>query len=305
MRLNRLVITDLADVPVFDHENDEDGVCWEYENGKPMIIAKAVGDSGWIWISSMASFRFPLRAGSREVECVAVPHRGVKERSIIDGYYRMVVPMILQVYGLESMHGTAVTPPVTADEAGGRRAYTLHAFSTMGKTTLTQALAERGFEVLADDALILDADGVGLNPPRPALQPIPFAMRMREPSAELFGMPVRDKVADPGDLGEGDLLTPLPLAGCVLIERVDDGPVALTRLAPNEAFKRLLDHCYTFDPFRKERTGQMMKAYLKLAREVPVVVFRYPSGLDKLAAVADALAGHLESGLAVAVGSIP
>lgn len=305
MRLNRLVITDLADVPVFDAENDDEGVCWEYPNGKPMIIAKEVGDAGWIWISSMASFRFPLKADSREVECVAVPHPGAKERSIIDGYYRMVLPMILQSYGLESMHGTAVAPPAGADGVGGPCAYTLHAFSTMGKTTLTQALAERGFAVLADDALILDPEGDGLKPARPALQPIPFAMRMREPTAELFGMPVRDKVPDPGDLGARDLLTPLPLAGCVLIERFDDGPVVLTRMAQHEAFKRLLDHCYTFDPFRKERTGQMMKAYLKLAREVPVVTFRYPSGLDRLAEVADRLADHLAMGFGTASGSIP
>lgn len=298
MRLNRLQIVELPDVPVLDPD-DEGGVCWERENGKPMIVAKAIDEWCWVWISSMATFRFPLSSPGLDVECVAVPHPRAKTASIVDGYYRMVMPMILQVYGLESMHGTAVTPPAAAvgAEAG---AYTFHAYSTGGKTTLTRALVERGFEIHADDALIIDPYGAGLASSRPALQPIPFALRLREPSAELFGLPVRQKIADPGALEQDDLPAPLPLAGMVLIERVEGEDVSgteLTLLAPNAAFKRLLDHCYTFDPFRKERTARMMKAYLKLAREVPVVRFRYPTGLEKLPEVVAALAARLTAGL--------
>ncbi len=318
MRLRRLIIADLPDAPPLDPD-EEGAVRWDYENGKAMILAQVVGEWCWLWIHNMATFRFPLQLPPDGIECVAAPHPNVAERSIVDGYYRMVVPMLLQVYGLESMHGTAVVPTAAAAAIAGAstaaagaagssssaRAYTLHAYSTTGKSTLTLALAQRGYQVVADDALILDPEGAGLVPARPALQPIPFAMRLREPSAELFGRPVREKIADPGDLGEDDLSAPLPLAGFVLIERVEDGPVVFTRLAPQEGFKRLLDHCYTFDPFRKERTGRMMKAYLKLAREVPVVAFRYPSGLDKLPAVADELARHLETGFGEAAGNIP
>lgn len=295
LRLKRLTIAEIPDHPSLDPD-EEGAIRWDFENGAPMIVAKIEGDWCWLWVHRMATFRFALTPPSAGVECVASPHPGVAERSIVDGYYRIVLPMLLQVYGLESMHGTAVVPQ------GGATAYTLHAFSTMGKSTLTLALAQRGYQIVADDALILDPDGAGLEPGKPALRPIPFVMRMREPSAELFGLPVRDKIADPGDLSEEDLPAPLPLAGCVLIERVEGATgVTIARLAPNDAFKRLLDHCYTFDPFRKERTGQMMKAYLKLAREVPVVTFRYPSGLDKLAAVADELAGHLATGFDAAV----
>lgn len=299
MRLKRLQIAELPDVPVLDPD-DEGGVCWEYPNGKPMVVAKAIGEWCWVWVSSMATFRFPLVSPDLDVSCVAVPHPRAKTTTIVDGYYRMVMPMILQVYGLESMHGTAVTPPPAA-AAGDAGAYTFHAFSTGGKTTLTRALVERGFTIHADDALIIDAFGARLATPRPALQPIPFALRLREPSAELFGLPVRQKIEDPGELDEDDLPAALPLAGMVLIERVegdDVGGTELTLLSPNAAFKRLLDHCYTFDPFRKERTARMMKAYLKLAREVPVVHFRYPSGLDRLPEVASALAARLVAGLA-------
>ncbi len=293
MRLKRLRIVDLPAAELPDLHPDSDGaITWDFENGEPMFIARTVGDWGWIWIYHMATYRFPLKAPPEGVDCVAVPHPGVEAATIIDGYYRMVLPVVLQLYGLESMHGTAVVPP------GGGGVYTLHAYSKTGKSTLTLALEQRGLRVVADDALILDPEGVGLSPARPALRPIPFTMRLRSASAKLFGLPVRDKIPDPGELGEDDLSPPLPLAGFVLIERVDDGATNLARLAPHVGFKRLLNHCYTFDAFKMERTGAMMKSYLRFAREVPVAVFRYPSGLEKLPAVADELASHLTTGFA-------
>ncbi len=266
-------------MPALDPE-DPTVIRWDFDDGRPMILARSAGEVCFVWVHKLATYSFPLHRPAAGIECVAAPLSGIERSAVIDGYYRVVLPMVLQSYGLESMHGTALT------RDGQLQVFTLHARAKTGKTTLTLALAANGHRIVGDDALIVDAGGGA----QPCLRPIPFVPRLRESTAELFALPVRQGLDDPGDIDE---VGALPLAGCVIIEREGDGPATFTRLAPNDAFKRLFEHCYAFDPFRKERTSVMLKAYMQLARAVPVAVFRYPSGLGRLQGVAENLAGHL------------
>lgn len=287
MRLGRLVIAASPASSVVDP--DAPGVVrWDFADGRAMILAQTVGEECRIWVHRLATYSFPLQRPAGAFECVAAPLPEVESGAVIDGYYRVVLPMLLQAYGFESMHGTAVL----AAESWRADAFTLHARPEVGKSTLAAALARLGYRTVADDALIIEVGEP--ETVRPALRPIPFELRLRDAAAQALGEPAHMRVPDPGVVDE---IGTLPLAGCVLIERKGEGdPVSFSRLAQVDAFKRLLEHCYAFDPFRKERTAAMTRAYMRLARDVPVAVFSYPSGLERLPEVAQALAGHLSGG---------
>src|SRR5690606_34617121 len=150
-------------------------------------------------------------------------------------YYRTVVPLALQVYGLEAVHGTAVRTPAGAVALCGP--------SHAGKTTLAHVLAQRGHRLLADDGLVIDASS---SPGPVAVQPIPFSMLLRDSAAEHFGV----DVSAPADrAGDWDCLTTVPavpLAAVMMLDRVDDGAIAIRRLSKTEAYASLLGRSYVF-----------------------------------------------------------
>jgi hypothetical protein len=258
-------------------------VVWRGKDNKPDVIAKRI--DGWCWfrVVDLASYRFPAESPDLHVTCMAEPEEGAGHEAVTDGYYRYVVPLALQVYGLEAMHGTAVETPAGAVALCGR--------SHAGKTTLTYALFRSGYRVLADDGLVVDPTGADGSP---AVQPIPFALMIREGSAEHFGTAVRERVHV---AGEGPVLTvpPVPLAAVVLVNRVEGATVALEPLAKAEAYTSLLGRSYVFsfdDPVRKRA---LVSAYARFANTVPVYRLTYPDGLDAIDTAVSAIEGLVES----------
>src|SRR5690606_10400763 len=105
---------------------DPDAVVWGGRTGAPSVIAKRIGSWCWFRVEGIATYRFPVQSTDQSVECVAFPGQVEAHSDVIDAYYRTVVPLALQVYGLESMHGSAVE-----DQAG---AIALCAPSQTGKS---------------------------------------------------------------------------------------------------------------------------------------------------------------------------
>src|SRR5690606_39442961 len=102
---------------------------WGRDEDKPEIIANRVGEWCWFRRDGLAPYRCPPASPDLTVTCVAEPFEGRAASTVVDAYYRSVVPLALQVYGLESMHGTAVET-----RAG---AVALCGHSHAGTTTLT------------------------------------------------------------------------------------------------------------------------------------------------------------------------
>lgn len=282
--------------------DDPDATVWPGPEG-PLAVAQRVGEWCHVALAGLASYSFPVVSEDRSVRCVARPQAGVEAGLVVDAYYRTVVPLALQVYGLESMHGAAV-------DRGGR-ALVLCGASGTGKSTLARALAARGAAVLADDGLVVEV--IGGPEPAALLHPLPFALMLREPSAAHFGERARARApvgadeagagaassgpasagadgAGPRGAGPAETAPPVPLAAVVLLERVAAGGPRLSRLEPAEAFTGLLAHAYSFSLAGKGRNRRMVAAYLDLAKAVPVHRLRYPSGLERLEEVARLLA---------------
>jgi len=283
MELHKLTIANL-DQPELSAD-DPDATVWVGGETKPDIIAKRVGEWCWFRIDELATYRFPPSSPDLSVACVAEPFEDRSAGTVIDAYYRSVVPLALQVYGLEAMHGTAIDT--------GAGAIALCGHSHAGKTTLTYALSRRGYPVLADDGLVIDVASSGA---RVALQPIPFALMIREYSAEHFGTQVRAKVTVSEDAAPTVTVAPVPLAAVVRLSREKDAELGVARLSPAEAFRVLLDHCYVFSLDDVGRKGRMMAAYLRFANTVPVFTLTYPDGLehlDEAVAAIERLVGEL------------
>jgi len=273
--------------------DDPTAVVWLGRDGRVDVIAKRTGDWCWFRIADLATYRFPAESPDLTVSCVAQADAGKPLAAVVDGYYRTVVPLALQVYGLEAMHGTAV------ETAAG--AVALCGSSHAGKTTLTYALSRRGHRLLADDGLVIDAsaaDGV-------FLQPIPFALMIREPTAAYFGTPVREHVRVAEDLAPSVAVAPVPLAAVVLLNRVKSGEQHLQALEKPEAYISLLAHCYTFSLDDVGRKARMLRAYARFADTVPVYRLTYPDGLDRLDSAAAAVEEVVLPGSAQAVSTKP
>ena len=104
MKLHKLTFANL-DQPRLSAD-DPDATVWIGGETKPDIIAKRVGDWCWFRIDELATYQFPPTSPDLSVTCVADPYDERSHRTVVDAYYRSVVPLALQVYGLEAMHGT-------------------------------------------------------------------------------------------------------------------------------------------------------------------------------------------------------
>ena len=258
--------------------DDPDAMVWTDGAVVPPAIAKRVGEWCWFRMEGVATYRFPAESPELAVACVAQPSEGSSRRTVVDGYYRIVVPLALQVYGLEALHGTAVQTPAGAVALCGP--------SRTGKTTLAYVLAESGNRLVADDGLVIDAT-TSSGPV--TLRPIPFSVLLSDAVAERFGFGEIEPDDRAGDWESPTPAPAVPLAAVVMLDRVDDGEIAIRRLAKTEAYTALLGRSYSFSLTDLGRKKRMLSAYARLAGSVPVYYLTYPGGWGRLAATAAAI----------------
>lgn len=257
--------------------SEEDSLNFEDVERK-RIVARACRDGAWcwLWLENIGSFRFPRDPTEGRLECEVVLEEGACRAKAVDEYYRSVVPLALQVYGFEALHGTAVR--------GRAGAVVLLAPSKTGKTTLACEVVARGYELAADDAVVIDVSR-GSGTGSVALRPLPFVPRLRGDSAARYGVPVRDKTVVSGTISIG---APVPVAAFVMLDRGPHNDTAsLRRLGPSEALKALLSRCYFHHTDDSERQREMVAAYLNAARATPVYRLSYADGYERLGAATD------------------
>lgn len=259
-------------------------VPWAGRDGRPIAYSLVKDGYCWFRLQGLASYRFPLSSPDGVLRGEAVPEEGSDWAEVVDHYYRSLSVLAMEAYGYESVHGCAVLTPAGA--------LVLTAPSGFGKTTLALALSRRGYELVADDAVVIEP-APPTDPGSPALRPLPFVPRARDETATRFGLPVRARLPEPD--GPVALGAPVPLAAFVLLERVTDPtePVEtrLERQAAGEAFKGLMARAYFHAPHEAARDRRAVSSYLRLASRVPVYKLTYPDGFDRLAEPVDALEG--------------
>ncbi len=264
-----------GELPSFD-DGPPRVALWRDARGRLVARTTTAGGYHWMEIEGVGTYRFPADAPRDLRPAVAVsPAAGASSRTLEDFYLRTVLPVALQAYGLEALHGSAVEVP-------GVGVVALCGRPESGKSTLAFALARRGHAHVADDAVVID--------PGPELVlPLPTAARLREQSAEHFGAPGKRRVRVKLEGWSEAMARPLRL-GAVLFLARGRPRVALRRLGAREAFDAMLAEAYAFTMSDLGRKRAMLRAYLRLASALPVFELSFPDGLEHLDDACDAIA---------------
>jgi len=246
---------------------------WNDGANGPVAFGATRDEWHWLRLVGAGTFRFPVTSPASTISADVIPEPGVRRELVVDTYYRSIVPLALQAYGFEALHGSAVAV------SGGVVA--LCADRETGKSTIAYALQRRGHDVVADDSVVLTvphaAEGACVT-----VHPLPFALRLRGPTADHFD--VQERRAATVDkttfrpLGES-----LNLSAIVLLAKSDTGTaVQLARLGANEAFSAVLAQAHAFTLDHGDRKRAMMRSFLRLVDRVPVYRLTYPTGLEYL-----------------------
>jgi hypothetical protein len=209
---------------------------------------------------------------------VGTPLPGVDPDTVQEAYTAIVLPLALHALGREVVHASAVVAPpgdVIAFAA------TTHG----GKSTTAYALARRGHRLWADDAVLFYSDREGIRS-----TPLPFSLRIRQPSAAFFAVEAHsdDEWRKLYELSS----EPRPLRAICLLDRADPAEresVTIGRRDPAEAFPALLSHSYYFSLRDPARYREMTSNYLALAECVLVYDVRFRPGLDHIDELLDAI----------------
>jgi hypothetical protein len=258
-------------VPEPDPDHPDTQV-WYTAEWEPHAWFYPVGADYWVRLNGIGTFQVAPNGA-----VLAIPEPDVPFSLVVDAYRRTVLPQALQFFGREILHASAV---VANGSVVGFSAY-----SKTGKSTLAFALAQRGYEPWADDALAFETGPEGAR-----TLTLPFAVRLRPESREHFGidpLPPDDRPEN-GSVTVG--ATSLPLAAiCILRRSNAENPSApgVEPLPAGDVVSNLLPHAYwasMADGARKER---MVRAYLALAGMIDVYRVTVPESLDDLPRLLD------------------
>ena len=254
-----------------------------WRNRRGGVVASGFRHGGQYWMHwpYLATFGFSLD----DSFITAFPEVAAPVDLIWDTYRRSVLPMALQAMGLEALHASAVLA------SSGVIAFC--AASETGKSTVAFGLHRRGFSQWSDDGVVFQTDRTSMT-----TLPLPFEVRLRSGSEEIFGndVPLATRFRDNGP-GDQMHSVPAALTAICVLTRVErtlfDGPARIERVLPAEAFRAVLAHAHTFDPFNGPRREQMLRTYLDLVARVPIFEARFAPAREQVEALLDTLVGGL------------
>jgi hypothetical protein len=250
---------------------------WQDVDGTIMAYSASQDGTHWLHFPDFAHYCF--HQDSQQVQVIVQEDTPVE--LVWDNYYRSVLPLALQVHGMEVLHASAVELK--------RGILAFCGTSESGKSTLAYGFAKRGYSICSDDGVPLE-----ISEQQVFSLPLPFRVRLRPASYTYFSPnPNEDALAFDPTSFESPLAPRRPvLALCVLARTppaADQPAVELLRLSATEAFRAVLPHAYCFNPDDKGRKRQMIEHYFQIASQVPVYSLRYQTGLEHLARIFDRL----------------
>jgi hypothetical protein len=208
---------------------------WRAPNGNIYLSFRRLAGGYSLQFNRLAEFE--VSGDLRRVKCAPAP--GVAARSIRHLFLDTVMPLVLSGAAKTVLHASAV-------EHGGEAILFVGA-SGRGKSTLASVLAVDHRTVLADDAVIIEADA-GRFDARPTYQ----SLRLRADSARALLARRRriDAVRDSVVAGRFVERGQLPIKRIYFVERGQRrrrSPVAIEPIAGIRAVLRLVEHTFNLD----------------------------------------------------------
>ena len=246
---------------------------WRDQEGEIYASGGRADGGYWVEVPEIGMFRF-----SDADEVAVTPLSGIGIEAIEESFERIVAPLVLHALGSELVHASAVVAP-----SGGVVAFA--ATTRTGKSTLAYGLSLRGHPLWADDAVLFEVDGGSVQS-----IPLPFTLKIRQPSARFFGL---ERGTDEWQPLFEESDAPRPLAAVCLLEarrEADAGAVAVVRRRDSaSALLALLAHSYSFSLREPARKREMLSRYMELAARVPIFDIRFLPELEHLAELLDVI----------------
>jgi hypothetical protein len=295
LRLSVRIGAPPADGPAMPSEDVPEVNIWRDKEGRIAAFLFCFTDGLGICFPKFASYIFPeAKANQERIQIVIEPAAMVTRAQVIDHLMRNIVPLLLQSRGIQVFHASAIRLKDGVLGLCGR--------SFSGKSTLAYALGKRGYEVWADDSLLISTAHRDVR----TLKTPPVKLRLRPDSRKYFGEV--DGVCLPtiGDAIEFELSLKheAPLKALCLIHRTSclihrtsekkQGPVwRCKRLKGHPAFTRILNlaNYYNLAEFTEHR--RISETCLSVASKVPIYDCYYRDGFDFIEDVVDQIEGSL------------
>jgi hypothetical protein len=233
-------------------------------DGNDNICARVYRDGATDWIDWTALGIFEI---SRRRPSIRVwPRDSTQAHTAVAHARERLQALLMQTRNCQVLHAAAV-------EIGGH-AIAIAGASGSGKSTLAFALAQRGFDHIADDAVVVRRTDARLH-----VVPLPFRPQLRGASAALTDEPVRLIEHSAGTL---------PLGTVILLEKSETvAEPRSERLFGPTAWTALTAHAHVFDESDREARAEFVEAYAMLTSLIPVFRLTRPERFEALATLAD------------------
>jgi hypothetical protein len=242
------------------------------EAGTPHAYTQQDGGRSHVRIPGLVTFGFD--AGSSVV--VADVASGADREEVLDAYRTLCLPLAVQgAFGQEVVHASGV-------RIAHRGVVGFCGMSTTGKSTIAHALARRGHQLWADDALAFQPDGESIS-----TLTLPFRPKLRPESERLFRTLGARELDQAAAWSEATVNTLFVLDA--------SGIEQLERLSAVDALVAVLPNGYRFRPLDDQREQRMVRTYLDLVARVPVFRLGYERGLDGLERLVDRIEETIDS----------
>lgn len=256
---------------------------WRFSNGEPWVTTARADGSRYLRFARFAD----CRLSSARIE--VAPRGHVTDATLRHLVLDQALPLALAASGALVVHASAV--------AREGRAILLTGKAGAGKSTLAALLATRGFRVLADDGVVLEAGAAGpiAVPSYPGLRlyrdSIAAAALALEGSTDVAEYTSKLRVVPPAaEAAAGG--PPLPLAAIYSLAEGEDG-IRVDPLSRRDATIEVLSHAYRVDLENARALEAQLDAVARLAPAVFRVAF--PRRLGAAPELARAVAAHAGS----------
>ncbi len=269
-----------------------------YADGTPWLSTAKIEGGYLLRLPKLADF--VIEAAGHEVTCVAAAD-GVTAVTLRHLAIDHVMPRVLNLLGIESLHATAV--------AATNGAVAFIGDAGTGKSTLAASFHLNGLATFCDDCLVLHDEGVGgsgivATPGYPGVRlwQDSFTALMSDAPP---GPPVAQYTSKTRLLGDASAFRAerLPLARIYLLERRLPSPTAdkvmgaspaIVRVSSAEAFPVLVGASFPLDLTDYTMLTRHFRFIVRVAAAVPIRRLTIPNDFSALAAVRAAVMADLE-----------
>jgi len=261
-----------------------DGNIWRDNAGRVSAFLSRLDGECRICFPQFASYIFSEAKACQEGIQIVIESGPTSTRGqLVDGLMRNVVPLLLQSRGIQVFHASAIR---LGDGIVG-----LCGSSFAGKSTLAYALQLRGYEVWADDALLISATNQDV---RVLKDPL-VKLRLRPEARKYFSViesgssnEIRNIDAE-FELSLSDMKE-LPLKALCLLNRGSKEQAAewcCNKINGHEALIQILSLANYYDLTDIDEHRRITESCLKVVSSAPIYKCHYRGGFEFIEAVVD------------------